>query len=84
MDFMDPGGMWMFWISALIGFLFTIALLVLAILAIIWLVRQLTRQSGGGGGSADLVMRELELRYARGEIDRETFLKTRKDLQGRS
>jgi len=84
MDFMDPGGMWIFWISALIGFLFTIALLVLAVLAIIWLVRQLTRHPGGGAASADHVMRELELRYARGEIDRETFLKIRKDLQGRS
>lgn len=57
--------------------------LVLLVLGIIWLVRQLQSSPVRGilpaAGSGAL--REVELRYARGEIDRDTYLAMRDDLR---
>lgn len=55
-----------------------LALLVLAVVATIWLVKHL---SDGGRGSQ--YERTLESRYAAGEIDREDFLQRREDLARR-
>lgn len=66
----------------LIWLLFWGAILVLLILTAIWLARKLGLLAGGPGSKTD-AMRELDLRYARGEVDRDTYLKTRDDLAGR-
>lgn len=59
-----------------------VLLVVLAILAIIWLVRH----AAVGTNVKPMVregaaIRELDLRYARGEIDRETYQVIRRDLE---
>ena len=63
-------------ISAVLGF----ALIILVIVGIVWFVRHLGReaQPPRHGRSA---LADLELRYARGEVDRETYLVIRRDLE---
>lgn len=63
-----------------LGVLVAIALVVLIVVGIAWLVREIGRERDGRprGRSA---IEELELRYARGEVDRETYLATRGDLE---
>lgn len=56
-----------------------LALIVLAVVATVWLVKHL---SGSGSGSDD--RRILERRYASGDIDREEFQQRRDDLAQRS
>ena len=56
-----------------------IALIVLAVVASIWLIKHLT-----GSGPGDEHGRVLERRYAAGDIDREEFLQRREDLARRS
>jgi putative membrane protein len=80
---MDWGAMGGFmWVAMLIWAILGIALVVLAIVGVVWLVRQLGRDTQGrrrpAGRSA---IEELELRYARGDLDRETFLAIREDLE---
>ena len=80
---MDWGAMGGFmWVGMLIWTVLGIALIVLVILGAVWLARQLGRDEPGRrlprDGSA---LEELELRYARGEVEREAFLKIREDLQ---
>ena len=55
------------------------ALIVLAVVASIWLIKHLT-----GSGLGDEHGRVLERRYAAGDIDREEFLQRREDLARRS
>ena len=69
-----PGGM------ALFGSLLGLALLVLLVLAIVWLVRQLFGQQRHSTSGPNGALEELELRYARGEIDRDSYLAIRADL----
>lgn len=68
------------WIMLLWG-LFTLALLVLVILAIIWLVRSLMAGSGDGRGDRDGTEEILRRRYAAGEISREEYKRLREDLR---
>ena len=69
-------------ISMTLGLLLGIALLALLVLGIVWLAHQLrsspasTRPSLSDGRAP----RELEMRYARGEIDRDSYLAIRDDL----
>lgn len=75
-------GDWM-WGGMLIWTFVGIALLVLLVVAAIWLGLRLRPGDGErrrGPDSTALV--ELERRYARGEVDRETFLAARRDLLG--
>jgi putative membrane protein len=62
--------------------LFTLLLFLLIVAAIAFLIYRLLSRSGGGGwsGYRSVALRELELRYARGEIDRDEFLQRRADL----
>lgn len=57
-----------------------IAILVLGALiaGIVWLVRNVTDASRSGPNSIET----LEMRYARGEIDRDEYLQRRRDLDG--
>jgi putative membrane protein len=76
MEFMPFGGLWF-----LFALLMEIAVLVLVVLGIIWLVRRLSRESSPTSGvRTRTALEELELRYARGEIDRSTYLQMRDDL----
>ena len=60
--------MWIFWI--------------LLILVIVWAVRAgLNSGDGGGSRNARTPLEILKERYARGEIDRETFERMKKDLE---
>lgn len=55
-------------------------MLVLVVTAALWIA---TRVRGGGPeriGADPAALAELERRYARGEIDRESFLTARRDL----
>ncbi|HHI77021.1 MAG TPA: SHOCT domain-containing protein [Gammaproteobacteria bacterium] len=66
--FFGGGFMWIFWI--------------LLILVIVWAVRA-GLNSGDSGSSRDqrTPLEILKERYARGEIDRETFERMKKDLE---
>lgn len=68
---------WMSGWMALWGLL-VFALLVLAVVATVWLVKHL---SGSGGASEH--RRVLERRYAAGEIDRDEFVQRSEDLARR-
>lgn len=76
------GGMgWMM----VFGGIFWLALLILAVVFIVWLVRGSGRQGTGSvteQRSAGLEI--LEERYARSEISREEYLQKKADIQGRS
>lgn len=76
MDFVAFGGVWV-----LFAMLMQLAVLALVVLGIIWLVRHLSApgQASRTGG-ARTALDELELRYARGEIDRSTYQQMREDL----
>ncbi|MFG1710982.1 SHOCT domain-containing protein [Nonomuraea sp. M3C6] len=59
-----------------------LALLGLAVAAVVWLVRSLTRdQARPGLPAADAAHEELRRRYAAGEIDREQYLQAKVDLE---
>lgn len=75
MDGMMGIGMLLWWLIGL-------ALLVLLILGIVWLVGQFQAPARGQSSPSDSdPLRELELRYARGEIDRDTYRAMRDDLR---
>jgi putative membrane protein len=69
------------WIGSWIALwaVLALALIVLAVVATVWLVKHL---SSSGSGSDD--RRILERRYASGDMDREEFLQRRDDLARRS
>lgn len=70
------------WVGMLIWAILGIALIFLVIVGVVWLLRQLGRDGRGRRRIADrTAIEELELRYARGEVDRETFLAIREDLE---
>ena len=80
MDWGAMGGV--MWVAMLIWVILGIALIVLAITGVVWLVR---RPGGNGAGrprtSSWAAIEELESRYARGEVDRDTFVAIRDDLE---
>jgi|SRR5581483_6663833 len=71
------GGMWL-------GPLFMVVLLALVIVGIAGLVRWLAGSATQGAGRERTARDVLDERYARGEIDREEYLRRRDDLAGRS
>ena len=76
---MMGGGMgWMMGGAMIAWSLITLALLILLVLGIVWLVRGVQRQQEPHGRRTALD--ELELRFARGEVDRDTFVTTRDEL----
>ena len=72
-------------VGTIVGLVISLALLTLLVLGIVWMLRQL--QSSPAAGRLPVSARgavwELELRYARGEIDRDTYLAMRDDLDRR-
>ena len=63
--------------------IFWVVVLALLVAGAIWLARSLTRPSNPPGGPAGPgpARAELDLRYARGELDREEYLQRRADLE---
>jgi putative membrane protein len=79
MDIMPFGGLWL-----LFALVVQFSVVVLVVLGIIWLVRHLgAGNPDPGAGSKRSALDELEMRYARGEIDRSTYLQMQDDLQRR-
>ena len=73
------------WLAMVLWVLFSVALLVLVVLAVVWLARNLggNRSEPTSEGSGTASAREaLNLRYARGDISRDEYLQARKDLEG--
>jgi putative membrane protein len=78
---MHDGAMTMMgWGMMLVWALVGIALVALLVLGVIWLAMRLRQESTASRGGDPAALAELERRYARGEVDRETFLATRSDL----
>ena len=71
------GGMWL-------GPFLMVALLALLIAGIVALVRWMGGGTGNGSGRARTARDILDERYARGEIDREEYVRRRDDMAGRS
>lgn len=87
-DMMGGAG-WMMWGMWLFGVLFWVAVFGLVVVVIWKLVAGRSVGTGGsdasrgaGSGDRDAALAILEQRYARGDIDREEFLKMRDDLRG--
>lgn len=62
--------------------LFGLVLLALAVAAVIWVVRSVAGDSSRAspGRDDDAARRELDLRYARGDLTREDYLQRKSDL----
>jgi putative membrane protein len=58
-----------------------IALLGLLVAGFVWLVRALTWQDRASPGPSSPAQTDLDRRYARGEIDRDQYLRQRADLE---
>lgn len=66
-------------VIVLLWAVFMLALIVLAVVGVVWLVRALGERSPGRSSALE----ELDVRYARGEIEREEYLQRRADLERR-
>ncbi|MGH3665577.1 MAG: SHOCT domain-containing protein [Egibacteraceae bacterium] len=79
----DTMGQWMnvwvvFWL------IFGLLLIALMVTGLVWMIRNVgagPRRSPDRKSDRDGVLHELELRYARGELDREDYLQRRADLE---
>ena len=68
--------------AGIVWLLICLALLVLIIVTVVWVIGRLRGGAATPGGRASGALAELDLRYARGELDRETYLQMRRDLAG--
>ena len=66
-------------IAGVIWLVIGISVLVLIVVVVVWLATRL-RRAGVSGGRASTALDELDHRYARGELDRDTYLQMRQDL----
>jgi putative membrane protein len=75
------GGGMMSGMTAIVWLWVVLTLIVLALVVAlsVWLVRT---GRGPAGPAADVARRDLDLRYARGEVDRDDYLQRRADLEG--
>ena len=67
------------WGGMLVSILLGVALIALIVAGVVSLLRQPRRHGAGDGRRT--AFDHLEVRYARGEIDRETYLVMRRDLE---
>jgi len=57
-----------------------LVLVTLVLTLLLFLLHRLLRHQGDGSGAPTAAIRELEMRYARGEIGRDEFMQRRTDL----
>lgn len=78
-------------VGVVVWMIFGLLLLALLVVAVVWLVRQVSPNSGGpsdqqrtpsSGPASGSAREELDRRYARGEISREEYRTIRDDLEG--
>lgn len=62
------------------GWIFMLALTVLVVVAVIWLIRSSRTSQIQGRPATGQALAQLDLRYARGEIDRDEYLRRKGDL----
>lgn len=78
---MHDGAMTMMgWGMMLVWVLVGLALVALLVVAVIWLAARIRPERGSPGRTDQTALAELERRYARGDLNRETFLEMRADL----
>jgi len=65
-----------------LGPLFGILLLALLVAAVFAIIRWLVSEGGSAGSRARTARDILDERYAKGEIDREEYMRRRQDLAG--
>lgn len=76
------------WLWMLGWWVFVLVLLAVAVLAAVWLARNLggdrsdpTGVTGGEAGPSASARETLDLRYARGELSRDEYRQARRDLE---
>lgn len=74
-----PMHSWM-WPMMIAWWVFIAALIVLVVVTTIWLIRSSRKFSPAGSTKASAALKELDLRYARGELEREDYLQRKSDL----
>jgi len=83
MGFYGHGGMG--WFGMIIGLFITIALIVGFVVLVVWAVRRLSGNSSNSVpqvGSSQSARDIAQIRYAKGEISRDEYLKILADLAG--
>jgi len=68
--------------AGIVWLIVCLAILVLIIVAVVWLVGRLWDGSATPPGRVSAALEELDRRYAKGEMDRDTYLQMRRDLGG--
>lgn len=63
-----------------LGWIFLLALTVLVVVAIVWLIRSSRPSQMQGRPAMGQALAQLDLRYARGEIDRDEYVRRKGDL----
>lgn len=63
-----------------LGWIFLLALTILTIAATIWLIRSSRRPRKQGPSGTSQALAQLDLRYARGELERDEYLRRKGDL----
>lgn len=71
------------WGGVVLGPLVMIAWLALLVVVVVWIVRRLGGAGASGAGPERAARDILDERYARGEIEREEYLRRRQDIDGR-
>lgn len=71
---------WM-WIGMAVSSILGLVLTVLVVIGVVWLAQQIRADGGRARRGPRSALEELERRYARGEVDRETYLGIRADLE---
>lgn len=78
---MHGGAMTMMgWGMMLVWVLVGLALVALLVVVVIWLAARIRPERRSSGRTDQTALAELERRYARGDLNRETFLQMRADL----
>jgi putative membrane protein len=73
------------WWAEVLAWLVPILLIVLVALLVVWVVTRTTRRPASPAPpspATDAPLEQARMRYARGEIDRETYLQLARDLGG--
>lgn len=70
----------MTWFGPIVGVLFTLLLLVLLVLAVVWLYQQVSAGGSGDRRGGRDPLKILKARYAEGEISEEEYRRMKEEL----